>query len=131
MRSIKQFGICGLIVMLLITVVGCPSLDPRTSNQGGGNIITAGAKIAGGNVGDLNPDEWQILTDELSSLGQSLGIDIPSDFTIDQLSDDQAQAIVDVLDQYNINTMEELQAAIDNGTITENDIPAALQDLFT
>ena len=81
-------------------------------------------------MGDLNADEWQILTDNMPTLAGMIGIELPPDVTLEQLTDDQAADIVALLDEHNINTIDELQAAIDGGTITEDDIPESLQQLF-
>ncbi|MHC4441649.1 MAG: hypothetical protein ACYTF1_06745 [Planctomycetota bacterium] len=131
MGTITRFCICGLAVMFLLTTTGCPVADARTNNQGGGSIITAGGKIAEGSVGDLTADEWQILTDSAPSLAGLLGIELPTDVTIPQLTDEQAAAIVTLLDQHNINTIDELRSAIDNGSITEADLPESLQQMFS
>ncbi|UCD28788.1 MAG: hypothetical protein JSV03_17205 [Planctomycetota bacterium] len=129
MRMIQRVLLCCLAVMLLFAATGCPSLDPRTSNQGGGSLLTIFGKVGdNGVIGDLNPDEWQILTDNLPSFAAALGIEIPSDVTIPQLTDEQAQDFVNLLDENNINTIEELQAAIDDGTIT---VPESLQGSFS
>ena len=101
--------------LLLILAAGCPSADSRTSNQGGGDILTA----TEGNIGDLTADEIQILGDVAASLG---GTEIP------QLTDEQAKQAVDFLDANNIQTLDELQAAIDSG---ELEIPEELLALFS
>ena len=114
-----------LTAALLALVAGCPQADPRTTNQGGGNIITAGGKLATGNVGDLNPDEWQVVIDNVEAFTELAEADI-GDVEITELSDDEAQAIVDFLDTNGIQTLEDLE----NLDVSELDVPDILADLF-
>jgi len=128
MQTFKRIGLCGLTIALMVTIVGCPSLDPRTSNQGGGSLLTVGGKLSADNVGDLNADEWQILVDNLPSLAGLVGFEVPAGTDIPELSDEQAADLVNLLDQNNINTIAELTAAIDDGTLS---VPDSLATLFS
>lgn len=114
---------------LLLVLAGCPD-GGRTSNQGGGSIITAGAKLAGGNIGDLTPDEFQILCDNapvlLPQLAPQYGVDV-NNVEIPTLSDEDAQLVVDYLGENSIQTLDDLVNAINAGTLT--DPPQALLDL--
>ena len=74
-------------------------------------------KFQSGQIGDLDAAEWQAL----AGLGSSVGLTVP------QLNDQQAQALVDVLDQNGIQTTEELQTALNAGTVV---VPQELLDLF-
>ena len=50
-----------------LTLGGClGNADPRTSNQGGGNILTASGKVAGETMTKLTADEVQILADNFT-----------------------------------------------------------------
>jgi hypothetical protein len=106
---------------------GC-SVDPRTSNQGGGSLLTAATKLLNHRIGDLTADEWQIVGDNLPALAAQFNVDLQG-YEIPVLSDEQAAAIVDFLDVHNINTIEELQTAVESGAITEADIPEELAGL--
>jgi hypothetical protein len=111
-----------VVLVLLPWLTGCP--ETRTSNQGGGSIVSAASKLAGGNVGDMTADEWQIAADNLPMLAEFSGIDVSS-AQIPQITDEQAQAIVDFLAAYNIRTLEDLYAL----DFEEVEIPEVLQSL--
>lgn len=101
--------IAGLLCCtLIITLGGCPLAGgSRTSNQGGGSIVTAGAKFAGGTMTTLTPDEIQVVTDFVIE-----NVDTPED--VDPLTDDQAAAVVQFIQDNNLNTVADIQALIDN-----------------
>ena len=99
----KKAAVLGLTAGLVLTgTLGClfaPVVPERTSNQGGGTILTATGKMVGGQMTQLTPDEVQIVADQIS-------LDPQVDLTLD---DDQAQAIVDFLAQNNINSFDDFQ----------------------
>jgi len=130
-----RMGICALSLIVLTSVAGCP--DPRTSNQGGGSILTVAAKLTSNvqdpPIGELNPDEWQILADNIPYLMQLLGITPPEGTTIPTivLTDQQAQDIVDFLDTYEVTNASDLATLIDqvaSGEL-EVEIPTSLIEL--
>jgi hypothetical protein len=95
----------GLVVVtgLFVAVTGCMgSSDPRTSNQGGGNIITAGVKIATGEMTALTPDELQILGDLVASQNPA----VPT------LDDDTAALLADFIDVNNLNSFDDINNLI-------------------
>ena len=49
-----------LLALGLSVATGC-SVDPRTSNQGGGSLLSAGTKLMNHQIGSLTADEWQAL----------------------------------------------------------------------
>ena len=104
----------------LVSLGGCPLIQTRTNNQGGGNLITAGVKLASDNVGGLTADEIQIVTDFAISQ-QSL--------PIEALTDAQAGAIVTFLDDNNVNTVEDVQNLINDPTsiVISEEVLAVLQ----
>ena len=109
---------------MLVALTGCLSLDPRTSNQGGGSLISAGAKVAGGSLATLTPDEIQILADEASNLSP--------DIQIPELTDDQAEVVSEFLQVNNVNTLNDIEQLVEN---FENDpdsivIPDEVTELF-
>lgn len=114
--------------LLLVTASGCIG-DPRTSNQGGGTLLSAGSKLLAGNIRALTADEWQILGDNAPSLASQFGIDL-GEFQVPSLTDEQAAAIVDFLNGYEIDTIDELFTAIESGAIDETDIPPELMELI-
>jgi hypothetical protein len=113
---------------LLVTGSGC-SVDARTSNQGGGTLLTASSKLLNHQIGTLTADEWQLVGDNLPTLAAQFNIDLQG-YEIPVLTDEQAAAIVDFLHSHDINTVEELQTAIESGAITEADLPEELASLF-
>lgn len=121
MNNLRRAAWYALPLALLMLTVGCPTV--RTSNQGGGSIITVGQKMAEGNVGDLTADEWQIAADNLPMIAEFAGIDLTG-VTLPSLTDEQAQAIVDLLDENGIQSFD------DFATLGEIEIPAELQTLL-
>lgn len=133
MERIWQTGRLVLAGAILAAAAGCPTLDPRTSNQGGGSIATAGAKLAGGKVGALNPDEWQIVTDSAPAIVSQFGIDLGALASLPQLSDEQAAAIVALLEENGVNTLDDLERlvqAIAAGSVALPDVLLDLADEF-
>lgn len=87
-----------------LSITGCPQEQDtsRTSNQGGGNLITAGAKIAGENISALTADEVQVLADTVASrTGSGL-----------ELTDEQAADAVSFIQTYDINTIADIEALV-------------------
>lgn len=118
-RTIVQTAVTVILLPTLLLTTGCGA-DPRTSNQGGGNIITAGSKVASGELTSLTPDEIQILGDQLSNFVEGAP-DV-------DLTDEQAEVIEQVLEENGIDTIEDAIALSQNpGDIV---IPDEFLDLF-
>jgi hypothetical protein len=102
--NFKKAAALGLLAGFVLTgTLGClfaPVVPERTSNQGGGTILTATAKVLGGQMTELTADEVQIIADQINEL------DLQVDLTLD---DDQAQAVVDFLSEYNIDSLDDFQ----------------------
>jgi len=116
---------------LLITAIGCFNLDPRTSNQGGGSLLTAVGKITSDRIGDLTADEFQILADQAADIVAQYEVDLGELGGLPALRDDQAAAIVQFLDDNNVRTEEDLERLaqqIDAGQVV---VPQILIDLGT
>lgn len=113
---------------VLMTTTGCVT-DARTSNQGGGSLLTAATKLLAHRIGDLTADEWQIVGDSAQVLVDQYNIDLQG-YAIPTLTDEAAAAIVDFLDVNNIVTVEELVAAYESGAITLDDVPDELVGLI-
>ena len=104
--NVRRAVFCALLVSASGLFAGCPGLDPRISNQGGGTLISAGAKVIGGTMTTLTADEIQILGDEVASRSTRFnGIDI---------SDEQAEAASDFLVANDLDTVAEIQALVAN-----------------
>lgn len=111
----KRLTLAVCAVSTLSVLAGCfIPLDPRTSNQGGGNILTATGKIASGQLGSLTPDEIQILADTAAQANPQIP-DI-------QLTDEQAQAASDFLKANNINTVEDIQNLVEQAQQDPNSV---------
>ncbi|HOB76308.1 MAG TPA: hypothetical protein PKG54_17495 [Phycisphaerae bacterium] len=128
MISLKRgtLGILGALLLAMTT--GCVG-DPRTSNQGGGTLLTAASKLMGGSLKSMTADEWQILADNLPTLAADFGINL-GNLQIPSLTDEQAAAIVDFLNVHDLNTIEQVTQAIQSGAIDEDDIPPELLELL-
>lgn len=102
-----------------VTINGLLQAD-RTGNQFGGTLRSSYDKVAGSRFSELTPDELQIYTDAARAAGASITI---------TLTDEQAQAMRDVLVDENLNSTSDVEAYIaDPG----NEIPAVLPaDAFT
>jgi len=88
----------------LALLAGCVSVSSeRTSNQGGGSMLTAGAKVANNQLADLTADEIQLLADMISELAEEVDI---------FLTDEDAAVIRDFLMQNNLNSIEDIQNLI-------------------
>lgn len=94
-------GCAGLIVFS----GGCFG-DPRTTDQGGGSIITAGVKVATGQLASLTPDEIQIIGDNISNFI----VGAPPV----ELTNEQAAAISEVLIANDLNSIEDVTALVEN-----------------
>jgi hypothetical protein len=120
-----------IVAGLLLTISGCPGAGgDSTSNQGGGSVFTTGAKFANDNIGDLNPDEWQIAFDYAPMVADWTGIDLSEVGEIPALSDEEAQSIVDLLDEHNVSTMAEAGQLVEQIAMGNVQVPANLMALY-
>jgi len=94
-RSTSRIFIGLFVTGLVVSQSGC---SPQAS---------ALSKLQGGEIGTLTATEWV----SLESLGTQFGIPIPA-FTTDQ-----AQILVNFLEDNNIETIEQLQQMISSGDI--------------
>ncbi len=121
----NKAAVLGLTACFVLTgTLGClfgPMVPERTSNQGGGTILTATGKVLGGQMTQLTADEVQIVTDQINDLNPQV------DLTLD---DDQAQAIVDFLAQNGINSFGDFQN-LDPGTVQPPRGAAELSENFS
>lgn len=109
------------VIGVLASLSGCaPAVDSRTSNQGGGNVVTAGSKVAAGSMAALTPDEIQILADSFAPEGTPA------------LNDEQAAAMQQFLVANDVNTVDDIsrllgQAQTDLSSIQ---LPEGFLELF-
>lgn len=90
----------------LAGIAGCPTTgESRTENQGGGSVVTAGIKVLNSNLAALTADEVQILVDRVDERKPNITID---------LTDEQAQAIVDFLADNGLTSISAVAAVIQN-----------------
>lgn len=121
MRQIKSISITAAIVGMLALLTGCPTVSTRLTNQGGGSLLSAGAKVAGNNLLALTPDELQILSDTAAA-----AIDDPQIAGF-EMSDAEASALLEFLEVNAIDSIDDLQAVVDDpGALT---IPDSLESL--
>lgn len=119
MRNLKAITLSAALLAALPLLTGCP--DARLSNQGGGSLVSAGVKVAGNQISALTPDELQVLSDTAAS-----AIDDPQ-FSNFVLSDDEAEAISDFLTVNGLNSISDVQEAVNNpNSLT---VPESLQSL--
>lgn len=89
----------------------------RTTNQGGGTLITAVEKVLDGEASTLTPDEIQVVVDKRTE----------EDAQPQQLTDAQAAAISEFLVTNEIDTVTDWENVRDSGAAT---IPEGAEELF-
>ncbi len=120
MRTLKYLSLSTALLAALSLLTGCP--DARLTNQGGGSLISAGAKVAGSSISSLTPDELQVLSDT--------AVDVINDPRLAGfvLSDEEATAISEFLVANQVDSISDVQQAVNN----PNDltVPDSLEMLF-
>lgn len=129
MRVMTHRAVCLFAAGVLITTTGCPMVNTRTTNQGGGSLITAGTKLVNNRVGALNPDEWQILTDNAPTIAANFGIDLGVLGSLPQMTDEEASAIVGFLVDNNVMTFEDFDRLVTDIALGRVQVPQELIDL--
>jgi hypothetical protein len=114
--ALEQLGFPPLIIDVLL-------IEERTANQSGGDLRSAWEKVSDERFDELTPDEVQLYADAANEVDQRLPFD---------LTDEAAQAIVDLFEEHNIATQDDLQAFLDdpNSEIPSSIPNNALQDVF-
>lgn len=112
MGSSQRLTLAGLTFALTLPLLtGCPQVAvDEFSNQGGGNLVTATSKIVGGRLGELTPDEVQILGDRVTQVAPLVEAEV---IEAGEISDDEAEAAVDFLVVNDINTVSDLRDTIE------------------
>ncbi|MCK4343295.1 MAG: hypothetical protein KAY37_16395 [Phycisphaerae bacterium] len=103
MNARKLVVVCMFGALGLMLLSGCLFQEERTNNQGGSNIIQASSKFANDQLGQLNPDDIQVLADLATS---AAGLDLP------QVTDDQAAALIQFLADNDIATQADVQGKL-------------------
>ena len=98
------------VCLVLATCPGCAPPSPE---------ITGLAKLASGNMSDMTADEIQALAERLAGAS---------------LTDEQAQAVAELLDEYDINTPSDIETFIEQAEqglipVDQEDLDA-LRDMF-
>ena len=112
------------VAVLCVAVAGSGGCDvfglfnifapARITDGGGGSILSAGVKVASGQMTTLTQDEMQILNDQVSSLLQSADPTV----TVQEMTNEQADGVIDFLQQNTVpggsttglNSIEDIQA---------------------
>jgi hypothetical protein len=133
MAGAARITLC-ILGIAALPIWGCA---PATVNSNGdrGTLISTLTKLADpdNNIGSLNSAELQILFEQLPSLSSQLsqfGIELPDGITLPALSDAEAEALEQFLDDYGVNTYEDLAdlaTAVESGQVQ---IPAPLMDAW-
>jgi len=101
-----------------------PTPTERTTNQGGGSLVSAMSKVTDGDIAAWTPDEIQILGDKITELNPD---DDPMSF-----SDAQAAALSEFLVDNDVNTLGDWDGVMDqyNADPSSVDIPDGAEELF-
>jgi len=115
-EELQQLGFPPLIINALLS-------EQRTANQFGGDLRSAWEKVFGERFSELTPDEIQLYADAANEVSVKLPFD---------LTDEAAQAMVDLFGEHSIATKDDLQAFLDDpGSEIPSSIPDdALLDVF-
>jgi hypothetical protein len=128
MHAPSRLVLC-LLGIITLPIIGC---SPGTTNGNGdsGSLVTTLSKLAdpNNNIGALNSAELQILVAELPALAErmpQLGLELPPGMSLPSLTDEEAEALEEFLDESGINTYEDLgdlAGAIESGEVEIPDI---------
>ena len=115
----RRTGLVGAGCALLLVVAGC--VVPQIENE-----VTWGIKAAQERLTETTVKEWQSIIGVVDAAVPEVDI---------TLTDEQAQGIIDFLNQYDLNSVDDIIAFIEdveNGDIDVEDIeiPESLMELF-
>lgn len=124
-KSVVLWVVIGAVGLL---ACGCSLSLPgsRTCDQGCSDPVQATSKILGNDVGGLNPDDVQVLTDLAMQVS---GVAFP------EVTNEQAAAVVSFLQANGITTLQSLQAKIaqaeadPSSIVIPDDVLAVLQQI--
>jgi hypothetical protein len=95
-----------LVAMVCLVLATCPACAPPPPE------ITGLAKVASGNMSDLTCEEIQAVAERLAGAS---------------LTDEQAQAVADLLDEYDIDSPSDIEAFIEQAE--QGEVPVDQEDL--
>lgn len=118
LRRAYTFKTLILAGVILCGSSGCDVLNlfapPRTTDGGGGNLLTMGLKVVAGQLTTLTQDEMQILSDQIADVvvATNPGVQLP------EMTNEQADAFLEFLSINTVpgsstpglNTIQDLQA---------------------
>jgi len=134
MATHRRAWVYGVLVGALAVVVGCPLPTARTNGNGdSGTVLSTGVKLASGSIGELNSAEWQIFTEDLPDILNSVpgaSVPLPEGVTLPTLTDAQAEAIEQFLDDNNVNTFDDIEGLAQRIADGEVQLPPELQELW-
>lgn len=112
-RNLNRWAGLAAAGMILATSSGCGfSFTPtRTNDGGGGNVLTAGLKVAGGQLGSLTQDEVQTLSDTVRAA--VLAVD-PNATVAPEMTNEQADGFLDFLTANNLNSLDDVSTFASN-----------------
>ncbi len=120
MRNRACVSLLGLVVLL----AGCPGGDPTTMA-----FLSAVAKMstnpADPPIGSLTALEWKAVSARLSEFAPLVGLPLPDGVDIPVLTDEQAEDIVQFLDEHEAETVSDVEA-LDYESIV---LPESLEEL--
>jgi len=85
-----------VVVALAASPLGCGE-ESRLIDGGGGNILTAGSKVVGGQMTELTQDEMQVLSDQLLELTLATHPEAIPPGYVASLTNEEADALLDFL----------------------------------
>lgn len=115
-------SILTVVAATLIVLTSCMASPDHLSNQGGGTILSAVAKVASDDLTSLTPDEIQLLAEGADGLLPD--VDLPP------LTDEQAQAVADVLDEFDLDSLDDVAVFIEQVSQGQIDIDPDVIDIL-
>jgi hypothetical protein len=115
-------SILTVVAAILIVLTSCMASPDRLSNQGGGTVLSAVAKVASDDLTSLTPDEIQLLAEGVE--------DLLPDIDLPPLTDEQAQAVVDLLDEFDLDSLDDVAVFIEQVSQGQVDIDPDVIDIL-
>jgi len=107
--QLEELGLDPVVINALLK-------EERVANQYGGDLRTAYQKVTEPDLRKLTPDEVQIYGDEASEVDNTINL---------ELTDEQAQAIVDLLRREDLISSADVREFMEN---PDNEVPSVIPD---
>jgi hypothetical protein len=124
MTARKLIVVSLLMCASTLMLGGCPTdSSGRLCNQPGptcATLLSAGAKVLANHLDQLNPDDIQVLSDKAIEV---------SGVNVTPLTDEQAEAVVNVMRANNITTIQSLDAFIQQAQANPASVNITAADL--